>query len=251
MDNPEENLKQQKQELLEPETKQKLTEPEAESSPDAINMALNKSTDSEEGPDETLIDTEYSVEKEELDEDDYIYKTTMYRWLILISYMLVMMSSGFSQTTFASVSEVVAKIYDISALTVNTCVALFFFAYLIFIIPIIWWIDNYGTTIPLKLYAFFLLIGVWGRYIILERTQNFPLIIIPQTILAVLSPVTSLTLSQISTNWFDDKGRALATSIGSLAAPIGAMLGFLIGPVYIENSDELITNIDKGHKDVV
>ena len=134
--------------------------------------------DSEEGVTD-IDESKYKVVKEELDEDDYTYKTSLYRWLILFSFMLVMMASNFCQTSFASTSEVIAKVYGVSGMVVNTCVALFYVAYLFLLIPVIWWMDNYGTLYPIKICAILMIVGAWGRYVILERTENFALVILP------------------------------------------------------------------------
>ena len=92
-------------------------------------------------------------------------------------------------------SEVVSKIYGVSGMTVNTCVAVYYVSYLFFIGPIIYWIDNYGTTWPLKFYALSSIIGVWVRYVLLKHTESFPIVILPTIFMSVLSPATSLALS--------------------------------------------------------
>lgn len=68
-----------------------------------INIALNKTFDEdEEGADDDTLDstagsTVMLAVKEDLEEEEeYIYKTTIYRWFILISYSFVLMASGFS-----------------------------------------------------------------------------------------------------------------------------------------------------------
>jgi hypothetical protein len=38
--------------------------------------------------------------------------------------------------------------------------------------------------------------------------------------------------------WFGDQERALATTIGSLATPIGCIMGMVLGPFFIFEADK-------------
>jgi len=63
-------------------------------------------------------------------------------------------STQFIMTTFSAVSEVVANIYDTDATIVNTCVTVFFAAYIIVINPGVWFLEKYGTSITVSLIYF-------------------------------------------------------------------------------------------------
>lgn len=45
-------------------------------------------------------------------------------------------------------------------------------------------------------------------------------------------------MSKLATVWFGDGERALATMVGSLAAPIGCILGMVMGPFFVFESDK-------------
>jgi nitrate/nitrite transporter NarK len=44
-------------------------------------------------------------------------------------------------------------------------------------------------------------------------------------------------VSKLSTKWFGDNERALATTIGSLANPFGCIMGLVLGPIFIPDVD--------------
>ena len=45
-------------------------------------------------------------------------------------------------------------------------------------------------------------------------------------------------MSKLATVWFGDEERALATTIGSLATPIGCILGMVLGPFFVSENDK-------------
>jgi hypothetical protein len=45
-------------------------------------------------------------------------------------------------------------------------------------------------------------------------------------------------VSKLATVWFGDEERALATTIGSLATPIGCILGMIAGPFFVLEDDK-------------
>jgi MFS family permease len=45
-------------------------------------------------------------------------------------------------------------------------------------------------------------------------------------------------VSKLATTWFGDEERALATTIGSLATPIGCIFGMIMGPFFVFESDK-------------
>ena len=53
----------------------------------------------------------------------------------------------------------------------------------------------------------------------------------------------------MATKWFGDNERALATTVGSLANPIGCIMGLVLGPFFILDSDKGLEDksIGKNH----
>ena len=57
-------------------------------------------------------------------------------------------------------------------------------------------------------------------------------------VVAIANPFMCNGVSKLATNWFGDNERALATSIGSLANPMGCILGLSVGTFYVFDSDK-------------
>ena len=81
--------------------------------------------------------------------------------------------------TFSAISKVVAEIYDVETVIVNSCVTLFFAAVILINFPAASWLVKYGTSKPFKITSFMLIVGSWLRYIVLSGSGNFTLILIP------------------------------------------------------------------------
>ena len=81
--------------------------------------------------------------------------------------------------------------------------------------------------------------GTWGRWIVLLLTGNMYLFLIPHIFVAICRPFLQNGLSRMATVWFGDSQRAIATSIGCLALPMGDILGFAITPVFVSDKDPL------------
>jgi len=80
--------------------------------------------------------------------------------------------------------------------------------------------------------------GVWARLII-GVVPHFYVILIATVPIAIGQPFYLNVASKLATVWFSDSERAIATAIGSLALPIGCILGFAIGPILVSKADEI------------
>jgi MFS family permease len=81
--------------------------------------------------------------------------------------------------SFTAVSKVVAEIYDVETVIVNTCITLFFLAVLLISFPVASGLVKYGTRTLFKIVSIALIIGSWIRYFVLAQTGNFTIILIP------------------------------------------------------------------------
>ena len=82
------------------------------------------------------------------------------------------------------------------------------------------------------------IVGVWLRWVVLETADSFAYLLIPQALIASFQPFFCNGVSKLATVWFGDEERALATTVGSLATPIGCILGMVLGPFFVSESDK-------------
>eukprot|EP01095_Lingulamoeba_sp_RSL-Kostka_P005943 TRINITY_DN1811_c0_g1_i2.p1 TRINITY_DN1811_c0_g1~~TRINITY_DN1811_c0_g1_i2.p1 ORF type:complete len:367 (+),score=99.90 TRINITY_DN1811_c0_g1_i2:310-1410(+) len=67
----------------------------------------------------------------------------------------------------------------------------------------------------------------------------FWLLFIAQTIGAIVQPFILNAPPLIAANWFPDKERALATTIASVANPVGVAVGFVMPPLLVGDNDRV------------
>lgn len=67
-------------------------------------------------------------------------------------------------------------------------------------------------------------------------------LLVPTAFSACFQPFLCNGVSKLSTKWFGDNERALATTIGSLANPFGCIMGLVLGPIFIPDLDSYMAN---------
>ena len=73
-----------------------------------------------------------------------------YRWVVLLTYTLAYTSSAYVMTTFAPISSIVAKVYDVTPLIVNTCVSIFFMSFVLFNFLSVYVLERVGCVITVS-----------------------------------------------------------------------------------------------------
>ena len=155
-----------------------------------------------------------------------------------MQFSLSIVSSSFLMMNFSSVAVIVSRIYDISEFAVNSCVMVFLITFIFVNFPSIWAMEkNIKTTFVLS--AGGTVVGAWLRYLVVKHDASFNWLIVAQSLIGATQPFIYNGSSKIATSWFGDQERAVATAIGSLALPVGAIVGLVMGPFYIFEDDEI------------
>jgi len=145
-------------------------------------------------------------------------------------------------SSFTSISQVIAGAYGVSTLLVNTTGIVFYVAFVIFNFPSIMALESgshgTGLMISLKISIGATIIAAWVRYLVIAYSDNFAVIIIPTSIIAILHPFVINSMSKVGCMWFPVSERAVAISILSLTLPIGAVLGISFSSSYVTNDDQ-------------
>ena len=103
------------------------------------------------------------------------------------------------------------------------------------IFPANYLIDKKGIAINVYIASATLLVGAWIRMLV---NTNFNFLIAGQLLMAIGQPFMLSAPAKLAALWFGDNERALATTLGSLAAPIGAVMGFLLPLIFIGDDDK-------------
>jgi len=165
------------------------------------------------------------------------YKTSPYRWFLLMQYSLAVTSSAYMMMTFSPISKITAEVFGVDDIIVNSCVMVFLVTYVVLNFICVQALEKLGLKTTFKICAIGTMLGAWGRYLLLEYTSNFMLLLIPQSFIAVFQPFICIGCSKLATVWFSDSERALATAVGSLSVPLGCITGMILGPFFVDESD--------------
>lgn len=94
---------------------------------------------------------------------------------------------------FAPVALNVSTIYDVNILVVNMCVTCYFIAFIVANFPAIYLLDQgkeqgQGVYRCLKIASFVQVLAAWGRYLALEMTDNFYVLLACQLVGSLCYP---------------------------------------------------------------
>ncbi|CAI2366233.1 unnamed protein product [Moneuplotes crassus] len=153
------------------------------------------------------------------------FKLYPIRWVICVFFTTSIVASGLGMVGMTAITPIISDIYDVSGLVTNMLVLPFIILFIPLIFPANYLIENYGISIPVYWATVTLLVGAWVRLFV---NYNFFAVIGGQVIMALGQPFVLSAPAKLSALWFGDKEMAISTTLGSLAAPIGAVLGFLL-----------------------
>lgn len=143
-----------------------------------------------------------------------------YRWVVLVSYMLVMAASQMLWLNFAPITETIVQHYQVNLFSVGLLTMVFPMFYTLLSIHAGLFIDRYGYKIIITIAA--LLTAVFASIRIFD--SNFYWLLYGQIGIAIVQPFIVNSISKLVNDWFDENQTALATGLGT----VGFFLGMLI-----------------------
>jgi cyanate permease len=150
------------------------------------------------------------------------------RWVILLTFMLVVAFNQLQWITFAPITSIAAAYYRVSDLSIGLLSLSFLVAYIVVSIPASWLIDTYGFRVAVGIGAG--LTGVFGLMRGLVAS-NYGLVLAAQIGIAIGQPFILNALTKVAARWFPLGERATASGFGSLAIYFGILLGLALTPV--------------------
>jgi len=159
-------------------------------------------------------------------EEDKV-KVYGYRWLVLLSFVIIACLTQVLWITFAPVTSAAAEFYQTSDLMIGLLSMSFMIVYIIMVLPSAWAIDTWGFRKAVGLGA--VLTAVFG----LTRgifASNFTLVFVSQVGLAVGQPFVIGSITKVAARWFAARERATASAVGTLALYLGPLIAMLLTP---------------------
>ncbi len=149
------------------------------------------------------------------------YRVYRIRWIQLFVYFLATLSNAIHNMTFAPIESETSAFFDITTTQVNVLAIVFQFLYVI------------GTLLSILLYRLFSLrigmiigsilnLGAFIRlFSLISPINGYPALIIGQILPAIATAFFVNITALFAARWFAPKQRDIATSICSMANPLG------------------------------
>lgn len=163
------------------------------------------------------------------------YELYPIRWAMCAFFTTSIAASGLGMVGFSAITPIISEIYGVSGLVTTMLVLPFIILFIPCIFPANYLIDKTGIRVPVYFASATLLAGAWIRLLV---NTDFYFVIAGQVIMAIGQPFMLSAPAKLASLWFGDNERAIATTLGSLAAPLGAVTGFLLPLPIISESDE-------------
>lgn len=163
------------------------------------------------------------------------------RYVQLVLFCLVSVTNATLWITFAPITDSVESYYGVGAFGVNALSLVFMAAYIPMVFPAGWVLDglprHYGVPFG----------GLrWGMLLAAVGSALGACIrVIPpywgcfagQTIAAIAQPFVLNAPPMLAANWFPKEQRTMATTVCSVANPVGVAMGFVLPPILVQNDD--------------
>ena len=159
------------------------------------------------------------------------YKLYGYRWVVLAVFMFINLTIQMLWITYAPITGLAAEFYGVTDLQIGLLSMTFMIAFVPLSIPVSWVIDTYGFRIGVGIGA--VLMGVFGLLRGLAGT-NYSLVLWSTIGIAVAQPFLLNAWTTLPAKWFPAEARATAVGLITLANLVGAALGMVLTPIFVE-----------------
>ena len=142
--------------------------------------------------------------------------------------------------TFAPVASKAAAFYSVSESAINWLSVSFLFAFVV-ASPATIKVLHRGPKPSFITAAILLLVGNWVRYGGSHSRNGgiYGVVMFGQILVGLAQPFVLAAPTRFSDLWFTDRGRVAATALSTLANPIGAALGQLINPLWVNEAGDV------------
>lgn len=155
------------------------------------------------------------------------YKSSPYRWIILLCMIPVLAMTDVYWLTFAPITSTAEKFYGVSALHIAFLSMSYMIIYIIMAFPASWLVDTKGFRAAIGTGA--LLTAVFGmlRGIF---ASNFTIVTVAQLGVAAGQPFLVNSITKTAARWFPINERATASGIATMAGYIGMVVALVFTP---------------------
>jgi len=157
-------------------------------------------------------------------------QSSLYRWVILIFFMLVNISSQILWISYAPVTSNAVAYFNVSESEILFLSTIFMIIYIPVTFITSWFINKYGFK---KVVGFGAVTnGVFG-FLRFFAGQNYYLILFFQVMIAISQPFFLNSVTLLSANWFPESERTTATGLSVISQLLGIALGMVLTPILV------------------
>ncbi|MGZ7065981.1 MAG: MFS transporter, partial [Candidatus Aminicenantales bacterium] len=153
-----------------------------------------------------------------------------YRWVVLLSFVLIALMTQVLWITFAPVTSAAAKFYGTSDLQIGLLSMIFMIVYIVMVLPSAWAIDTWGFKAAVGIGAVLSAVFALTRGIFASK---FTVVFLSQIGIAAGQPFVIGSITKIAARWFPAEERATASGLGTLALYLGPLAAMLLSPYLV------------------
>lgn len=159
------------------------------------------------------------------------YKLYGYRWVVLVTFMLINLTIQMLWIAYAPITGLAAAYYGVTDLKIGMLSMVFMIAFIPLSIPVSWLIDTYGFRLAVGIGA-----GLMGVFGLLRgfAGANYSLVLWSTIGIAAAQPFLLNAWTTIPAKWFPVETRATIVGLITLANLIGTALGMVVTPILVE-----------------
>ncbi|KAL2150794.1 hypothetical protein VTH82DRAFT_7357 [Thermothelomyces myriococcoides] len=168
------------------------------------------------------------------------YKVYKRRWFGLLQLTLLNIIVSWDWLTFSPVASHAALYFGTTETVINWLSTAFLFAFT-FATPAVIYVLHLGPKKSIVAAAALILVGNWIRFAGSHSSSEglFGVVMFGQILNGLAQPFVLAAPARYSDLWFTNRGRVAATAVTSLANPLGAALGQLIIPFWVNRPSEV------------
>jgi FLVCR family feline leukemia virus subgroup C receptor-related protein len=172
-------------------------------------------------------------------------RPTRKRYFILFMFFILQIVKSFQWICLASITNVVAKFYQVDNLAINWTTILFMVTFLVLALPVSWIMELIGVRRSVLIGAVGVSLGIFIKCFSCHR-DGFAIGMWGHLIVGLCEPFFFSSYSQLASIWFPDNQVALATAVSLIGEQTGLALGFIIPPLVIGTDPNDFVAIQRG-----
>lgn len=170
------------------------------------------------------------------------------RWFILLIFSCVSLTNNFQWLHLNIIGDVLLKYYNVSMpeeqfkkeTALDWLSMVYMLAYIPLIFPSTWLLDKKGLSVVTICGSVLNAIGAWIKVACVNENR-FALLMFAQIICAIAQIFILGIPARLAAVWFGPDQVSTATSLGVFGNQLGAAVGFLLPPVLVPYSEDLVS----------